>query len=351
MTFYKSLKECWNNQFKIPLKTEGYDPFIDFLKGVCIFFVVFAHCFSIDRLDDLVWPLWAVPTVPLFLIIQVFHAYKKGIENVSFSYKLKKLFNRILRPFLIILCIQIIIAYLKEPNWLLILKRIATEGGGLGPGSYYIYIYIQFFFLLPIFAFLFCRCKNISWQFVIFISLSMIIEFVCSYWHMKEYLYTLLFFRFTFLFLLGYLWVRKGVVINKITLMLSFISIIFLLFFTYTRNSLNLEPIFYKHTYWSFYHWVCYFYPAYLFVFILYKTYLYINKCFQSLFIKIGKCSYEILLCQMLVFSYLPLTEDLNFIGCRYITAILRIILAIILSIGPVFAYKKVIERVRNINS
>ena len=33
--------------FIVPLKTEGYDPYIDYLKGVSIFFVVLAHCLLI----------------------------------------------------------------------------------------------------------------------------------------------------------------------------------------------------------------------------------------------------------------------------------------------------------------
>lgn len=63
----------------ITLQKEGYDPFIDYLKGVCIFLVVLAHC--LPHTEYILFPLWGDQAVPLFLLIQVFHAYKHGVDE------------------------------------------------------------------------------------------------------------------------------------------------------------------------------------------------------------------------------------------------------------------------------
>lgn len=88
--------------FIVPLKTEGYDPYIDYLKGVSIFFVVLAHCLLIY--NCLLFSLWGVQSVPLFLLIQTFHVHKKGgiwRLNCRISKNCYFIFSTKQRPFLI----------------------------------------------------------------------------------------------------------------------------------------------------------------------------------------------------------------------------------------------------------
>ena len=74
----------------ITLQKEGYDPFIDYLKGVCIFLVVLTH--FLPHTEYILFPLWGDQVVPLFLLIQVFHAYKHGVDKAVKMPNFVKLF-------------------------------------------------------------------------------------------------------------------------------------------------------------------------------------------------------------------------------------------------------------------
>ena len=55
--------------------------------------------------DVLLYPFWIDQAVPIFLLIQVFHAYKHDMVNYpSFS----KLWSRIMKPFLAIQCLMVV---------------------------------------------------------------------------------------------------------------------------------------------------------------------------------------------------------------------------------------------------
>lgn len=80
---------------KIIFNTTGRDQFIDFLKAYAILCVLFAHTFPYLR--EVGYGLWAGMQVPVFLLIQVFHAFKSNRQS-SF----KKILNRIFIPFLVV---------------------------------------------------------------------------------------------------------------------------------------------------------------------------------------------------------------------------------------------------------
>jgi len=90
--------------------------------------------------------------VPLFLLIQVFHAYKHGVDEAVKMPNLVKLFNRIFKPFLLLLLFEVfLLVVVLQRDPLQVMKTVII-GGGIGPGSYYVWIYIQFALLLPIIA-------------------------------------------------------------------------------------------------------------------------------------------------------------------------------------------------------
>lgn len=315
----------------IPIKKDGYDPFIDYLKGVSILFVVLAHC--LPKQEYLLFSLWGAQAVPLFLLIQVFHAYKKGIDHVRLFFNLKKLFHRILKPFIFLLTIEVGVLLLYGHDLVSVVKD-AIIAGGIGPGSYYVWIYIQFFFLLPIVAVI-IRRLNRFWCFFGFTLLCVMVEIICSYVHPHPAIYRLLFIRYIYLIYLGYLWVSWGIVINKLTVFLSILSIAFILLFVY--GDLNLEPLFYSNA-WALCHWITYFYTAYLFIYLLFFIYSLLGKHLKSFCYELGRYSYEIFLLQMFVFAFFP---SLDFIGNKYVEVLLRIVLTTLLSIFPVLLYKK----------
>lgn len=151
-------RENQGNRFIVPLKTEGYDPYIDYLKGVSIFFVVLAHCLPMQ--NCLLFSLWGAQAVPLFLLIQTFHAYKKGVDKAVKLPDFKKLFNRILKPFIILLLFELFLLIVVFGNAPLSVIKSATRSGGIGPGSYYVWIYIQFACVIPIVAWIIKKLKK-----------------------------------------------------------------------------------------------------------------------------------------------------------------------------------------------
>ncbi len=83
----------------IQLAKDGYDPFIDFMKGFCILSVVLVH--AIPHIPGGVYTIGQC--VPLFLLIQVYHYYKNGMENAK-PFNIQKVWKRILRLFLEFSC-------------------------------------------------------------------------------------------------------------------------------------------------------------------------------------------------------------------------------------------------------
>ena len=87
----------------ISFNKTGYDPFIDFLKAYAIIFVVVAHCLPVSLYNVLLFRIWGDMQVPMFILIQTFHAYKKGTAPLI---KWNSMLKRIVIPFAVV---QIII--------------------------------------------------------------------------------------------------------------------------------------------------------------------------------------------------------------------------------------------------
>lgn len=56
-----------------------HDQFLDFLKGLAIMGVVWLHCMPLQ--NAMLGPLWCGMSVSFFLMIQVFHAYRRGANS------------------------------------------------------------------------------------------------------------------------------------------------------------------------------------------------------------------------------------------------------------------------------
>lgn len=72
-----------NKVLPLTFKTDGYDPLIDYTKGLCILFVVIQHSIPTVLHHYTMFALWGRLAVPLFLLIQVFHTYKKLMGGVK----------------------------------------------------------------------------------------------------------------------------------------------------------------------------------------------------------------------------------------------------------------------------
>lgn len=330
-------------------KRHGYDPFIDFLKGVCILFVIFTHCFPSELVVLSFFPLWGSPAVPLFLIVQVFHTYKKGIEKVTVNFT--RLWQRVVKPFFLSELVIVLLYYGysvitgKLGFWTMLISVISW--GGIGPGSYYPWVYVQFAILLPLMTFIFKYIKNDVLLAIVWVLIAETLEIICSIIDLPEYKYRLIFFRYTFLMYLGYILVFKGYVLNLITIFLSIISMTFILIFSYT--DINLEPLFFCSKEWKSFHWICYIYVAYMLLYIIKQAYCKLER-YQYIieyFNKMGRHSYEIFLFQMFYFAILSeyVTKFLVFVGGDFFAKIISIPLAVIVCIVPVVFYKDKLQK------
>lgn len=273
-----------------------YDPFIDFIKAYAIICVLIGHTLPVTNIG---YGLWAGMQVPLFILVQTFHFYKK--ENSKLN--IKKLFQRIILPFMAVGIVEIGLIETATGGGQNLLNDVVTNGGGYGPGSYFPLIYIQIALLLPCFRWFFRRLSKKQLICVFFI-LAEGLEVVCSVVHPSEWFYRLLFIRYVCLIYLGWIWTQEGIKLSGKMIVLSVLSALAILYFEYAHSNshINNEPWFYN-TAWSFHRWPCYYYCANGLVFLLYVMWQWLknSRLIENSVKVLAKSSYEIFLVQMCV--------------------------------------------------
>ena len=325
---------------RIEFKKEGYDPQIDYIKGLCILFVVWTHCMNRGELSNIFFPYWGDTAVPIFIIIQVFHYYKKGV-NVRMP-SIPKLWKRILRPYIIMVALMFIAQFFMYYDMTDGTFSPTLYWEKRGPGSYYIFIYLEMAFVIPLFAPLFRRLST-KWLLFIFLFLSQLVEIVCSLTHCPDNIYRILFPRYIFLIFIGYLLVTKGLRLNKLTITAGIFSLIFIYLFAYSRC--DMEPVFCTSlVLWPLCHWICYIYIAYFFLAFLKYTYSKLTFCdrFISCIKIIGKYSYEIYLFQILYYATISIyiNKALSVLDFYLAQRIIYITVSTIICLLPAFIYK-----------
>ena len=172
---------------------------------------------------------------------------------------------------------------------------------------------------------------------------SILFEILCSIINMPEFIYRLSFIRYIFLIYLGYIWAEKGIIINKKTIFLSIISIIFISYFNFFDY--DLEPIFFTSG-WKIFHWICYFYPATILVFFIKKLYDALPQRYIDFINKCGKYSYEIFLWQMFVFTFViaafnKIERVLDIPNTYHLIGLFNMVASIVISVSlPILYYK-----------
>lgn len=155
---------------------------------------------------------------------------------------------------------------------------------------------------------------------------------------MPEPIYRLTSLRYIFLIYLGYVWATNKISRHLSTkqIVLSLISLIILLALYYSTGS--LKPFLHDTT-WRPFHWICYFYVALLLPWLIWKFYDKLPNKIKEFIGEIGKWSYEIFLIQMMIFTLYPHSR-ISF-GNIYIDTLIFIVLTTVLSIFPIFIWKK----------
>ena len=312
----------------ITFDSKGHDTFIDFIKAYAILWVLIGH--TITHHNWIAYGVWGGMQVPLFILVQAFHSYKKDTTQLNWS----RLMHRIILPFLVVTILTfgvIVTARLISGHPINDIIIAGIKNGGYGPGSYFPWIFVQVAFLLPIFARFFKKMSK-GWSVLIIIFICEGLEILCSLVNMPEFLYRLLAIRYLFLLYLGWQWVKEGIQINTKMIVLSILSLATIVYFEYF--SANDEPWFFN-TGFTTHRWPCYFFVANGFTALLYAfwSWLKSNNLISKWVKLLAASSYEIFLIQM---AFLSLW---NFIDASlpidpHLKLMLRFVLCWTISIG-----------------
>ncbi len=183
---------------------------LDFLKGLCVLFVIITHfSWKDEQRLYFLFPFWVDMAVPIFMILSGYvHSlsYKKHeINTLSDAYDLKNTINKIIRytiPFLIIYIVEVTLAsieqgYLDEPLKLFYFFLQGTRG----PGSYYYPILLQFVFLFPLIYFI---IKRLDFKgLILCAAINFSYEILKNAYHVEEDCYRLIVFRYIFVIAFG----------------------------------------------------------------------------------------------------------------------------------------------------
>lgn len=157
-----------------------------------------------------------------------------------------------------------------------------------------------------------------------------------------ENIYRLLAVRYLFLILLGWIWIKDGLKINRFTIALSILSLFAIIYFEYL--SVDDEPFFFN-TKWKYHRWPCYYFVANGFIWFLYYIWNYFKKWkILTICIKyLASASYEIFLFQMtLIFLFKH--KDLSFLPNTFLQYSVWFILIWSLSLTGGIILHKLIE-------
>lgn len=289
----------------IPYKN-GYDPYIDFLKGYLILCILFIHACSIwePLYDYSLYYFWACAPTGCFLLISSMHFFRKGVGECR--YNLIKHIKKVLLPFLVIQLIVIsVIILLRSIHHFDSEKILALiKSGGYGVGSYFPWVYIQYIVVMMLITPVIRTIKSKTILLLIFVTISAIIEILCSHFNMDDDWYRVTVLRYPFLIYLGLQLDREGIFLSKKRILYASVGFAFIIMFTYGK--MNIEPFFFN-TSWKTYHWICYPYMAYVLMYAICRVY--INQGRSSYYMtRIGQASYGIFLFQSLF--YLIPTEQ-----------------------------------------
>ena len=202
---------------EIHFNTKGHDGFIDFIKAYAILCVLVGH--TLPVLDEVGYGLWAGMQVPLFILVQTFHCYKKGKASI----RIGKVLSRVMVPFLIFQIFTILLSSFFTGNSIPALFKGAISIGGYGPGSYFPWLYLQVAILLPLFAILLKRLGG-AFLLLAFLIICEGFEVLFSIIDFPTWLYRLLAIRYLFLFYLGWIWVKDGIKFNGLTISLRYLA-------------------------------------------------------------------------------------------------------------------------------
>lgn len=251
---------------------------LDFIKGIAILCVILLHTLNTKLLYDshAYFHIWQA--VPLFLFISTTLLLVKVKNNRESYYSIKsikKLYNRIILPFIIVEGIAISKLYLFSGSGVAI---IALKQG-YGSGAYYPFVYVQLWLIIPLVYDILSKCKR-SWLY--FLLVCFIFNIVTYNFFTDKWLYSKSITRYLFIIPLAYYW-NKG---KQNLLLWTSLSLISISYYFAILNDLDFTP--WLDERWKMQQLPAFFYTTLLFG-ILVKTYSFIQKKITLVFEWLGK--------------------------------------------------------------
>lgn len=301
---------------------------VDFIKGVCIIFIVVTHCNfnDIERLKYL-FPFWIDMAVPVFMVLSGFvygkSFQRKRISSFDDAYSWDYIIEKITRytiPFAFVFGIELLLSVINNQGINIFQIGFDFLCGGYGPGSYYYPIMIQFIFLVPV---IFITVdKHGHKGLVIFGIINFIYEVLKRAYLMNAECYRLLCFRYIFLIAYGCYLSKIGYKRNKkYELLVATVGMVYIVIFRYLGYTPIVTNFWSGTSFW-----------AVLLIIPLVDP-LINSKVRNNAIETIGKASYNIFLTQMIWYNELGHIEDR--IGNRWLGIMINAFACI--SVGLIF--------------
>ena len=294
---------------------------VDFLKGVCILFVIITHfSWTDNERQMLLFPYWIDMAVPIFMFLS---GYVNGISALNKSsslselYSLKQVLRKIVRygsPFFVFYLFEQLLFTFKDWGFTPLDRIFQFFNGGVGQGGYYFPIMIQFIFLFPV-IFTIIRKYEEKGLLLCFAG-NLLYEVLKSAYFMNEECYRLLVFRYIYVIAAGCLLAKKpsAMVSYKKSILRIATGLIYIFIVMYTEYAPFL------FTYWKGRTLL-----GAMFVIPIVSYMVNQNKVYISIINILGKASYNILFVQMVY--YLTLGNKLdNVLPNRWISLLIAII-------------------------
>ena len=173
----------------------------DYIKGVAIVFVILSHLFSAYSVLPQHMAFHIGNSVSLFLITTALLRYKKLEKSGMNSYWIN-ISKELLIVFIPFILAQLILITIYRPDPTSVIKTF-----GMGMGAYYPFIHTQMIIMAP-FAYKILNKNFILGSFII-LSICTISEALLSYIQIPQWTYGILFTRYCFLYVIGFLLLKN----------------------------------------------------------------------------------------------------------------------------------------------
>lgn len=274
---------------------------IDFLKGICIIFVIITHYgWTDEECLRYLFPFWIDMAVPFFMAISGYvysKSYiKHGIDSIGNAYTYRNIYNKIVRytvPFVIAYVIELIFFTFRDnPYGIDGIESIIINfiDGGIGPGSYYYPVMLQLVFSFPL---IFFAIRKYDFKGLIGCWVANgIFEVLQRAYGLGDITYRLLLYRYIFIIAVGcYIAIGNRTIKKAEALITSTVGFIFIVTVCYLKYTPRVI------IYWTRTSFVAVMYIVPI-VLVLFKKNI---KC--KLIELFGKASYNIFLTQMVYYA------------------------------------------------